>query len=79
MKTPNPKIADELRRAKEKLAQVKADKLKLFPPNPHPFAEPDHYPRDYTPEQIQRRNQMVAQIEILEKQIEGLQELLYKS
>ncbi len=78
MPTPNPKIAEDLRRAREKLAQLKAQKLKLFPPNLHPFAEPDHYPHDYTPEQIHLRNQLIAQIEIVEKQIDELQERLYQ-
>jgi hypothetical protein len=78
MSTPNPKIADELRHAKEELARLKAEKIKLFPPNPHPLAEPDHYPHDYTPEQINQRNALVAQIESLESRIEELQERLYQ-
>lgn len=78
MPTPNPKVAEELRQAKEKLAQLKAEKVKLYPPNPHPLAEPDQYPGNYTPEQIQHRNQLVAQIEMLERRIEELQDRLYQ-
>ncbi len=77
MATQNPQIADQLRHAREELARLKADKARLFPANPHPFVEPDRFPRDYTPEQIQQRNQMVAQIEKLEQQIEDLETRLY--
>jgi len=75
----NPKIAEQLRQAKLELAQLKAEKLKLFPPNPHPFVQPDAFPRHATPEQIKRRNEIVARIEVLEREIEELAEQLYKA
>ncbi len=78
MSTPNPTIAQELNQAREKLAQLKAEKLRLFPPNPHPLAQPDQYPGNYTPEQIQHRNQLITQIEMLEQRIEDLQDRLYR-
>lgn len=77
MATQNPQIAEQLRQAREELARLKADKARLFPANPHPFVEPDRFPHDYTPEQIQQRNQLVAQIETLEQQIEDLEARLY--
>jgi hypothetical protein len=73
----NQKIAQQLEEAKAELAQLKAEKLKLFPPNPHPFVQPDTFPRDATPEQIQRRNQLIARIEELERRIEELQDRLH--
>ncbi len=78
MATPNPRIAQQLDQAKGKLAQLKAEKARLFPANPHPFVEPDRYPRDFTPEQVQNRNRLVQQIEELEKRIDELQDQLYK-
>jgi uncharacterized protein Yka (UPF0111/DUF47 family) len=78
MANPNPRIAQQLERAKEKLAQLKAEKARLYPANPHPFVEPDRYPRDYAPEQIQYRNRLVQQIEELEKRIDELQDQLYR-
>ncbi len=78
MATPNPRIAQQLQQARDKLAQLKAEKARLYPANPHPFAEPDRYPRDFTPEQIQYRNRLVAQIEELEKRIDELQDQLYR-
>lgn len=78
MPTPNPKIAEQLKQAKNELARLKSEKLRLFPPNPHPLAQPDAYPGNATPEQIRQRNQLVAQIEMLEKQIESLQDRLYQ-
>ena len=77
MATVNPQIAEQLRHAREELARLKAEKARLFPANPHPFVEPDRFPRDYTPDQIQQRNQLVAQIESLEKRIEDLEARLY--
>jgi hypothetical protein len=74
MHSNDPKIQAELRRTKEELDHLKAEKLKLFAPNPHPFAEPDRYPRDFTPAQVERRNQLIAQIEQLEQRIKELQE-----
>ncbi len=77
MATPNPEIQRLLEQAQRELAQTKAEKLKLFPPNLHPFAEPDKYPKDYTPEQIAQRNALNAQIESLEKRIDDLRNRLY--
>ncbi len=78
MATQNSRIAQQLEQAKSTLAQLKAEKARLYPANPHPFIEPDRYPRDFTPEQIQHRNQLVQQIEELEKRIDELQDQLYK-
>ncbi len=77
MATPNPIIAQQLREAQERLAQLRAEKIRLFPPNPHPFVQPDRYPGDYTPQQILQRNQLVQQIEELEKRVQELQDRLY--
>ncbi len=77
MPTPNPKVAAELQKAKEKLARLKSEKLQLYPANPHPLAEPDRYPHAYTAEQIRHRNELVAQIESLEHRIDELQLRLY--
>jgi hypothetical protein len=77
MPTPNPVIAQQLCDARDELARLKAEKLCLFPPNPHPFAEPDRFPRNATPEQIRRRNELVARIETLEHLIEDLESKLY--
>jgi len=77
MPVPNPRVAEELRQAKEELAQLKAEKLRLYPPDQHPFVEPSRYPRDYTPAQIQYRNQLIARIEELERRIEELADRLY--
>jgi uncharacterized protein Yka (UPF0111/DUF47 family) len=79
MPKTNPEIAEELRQAREELKQLKAEKLRLFPPNPHPLAEPDRFPNNYTPEAIRHRNELVAQIESLERRIDELQEQLYRS
>ena len=78
MPTPNPKISEQLKQAKDELARLKAEKLRLFPPNPHPLAQPDTFPSGYTQEQIRYRNQLVGQIEMLEKQVELLQDQLYR-
>lgn len=78
MATPNPRIAQQLQQARDKLAQLKAEKARLYPANPHPFVEPDRYPRDFSAEQIQRRNRLVQQIEDLEKRIDDLQDQLYR-
>ncbi len=77
MPTPNPHIADELAKAKDELSKLKAEKARLYPPNPHPFTEPDKFPSQYTPEQIEYRNQLIAQIESLEQRIQDLQDRLY--
>jgi uncharacterized protein YhaN len=79
MATPNPVIAERLREAKAELANLRAEKLKLFPPNSQPFAQPDRFPRDATPAQIRQRNELVARIEALEQQIKQLEEKLYTS
>lgn len=77
MPSPNPIIARQLREAKEELARLCAEKRRLFPPNPYPFAQTDRFPREATPAQIQRRNELVAGIEALEHQIEELEARLY--
>lgn len=77
MPNQNAEVADQLRRAKEELAQLKAEKARLYPANPHPFVQPDQFPNKYTPEQIQHRNNLVSRIEQLEKQVEDLQDRLY--
>jgi hypothetical protein len=77
MAQPNPTIAAQLKQAKDELARLKAEKARLYPPNPHPFVEPDKYPGSYTPEQIQYRNHLVSQIENLEQRIEELEGRLY--
>ena len=77
MSSQNPQVAAELRRAKDELEQLKAEKYRLYPPDPHPFVEPDRYPHEYTPQQIEHRNQLVARIEDLERHIEELQDRLY--
>ena len=77
MALPNPAIAQQLRDAQAELTRLKADKLRLFPPNPHPFAEPDRFPRNATLEQIRQRNALVARIEALEQRIEELEGKLY--
>jgi hypothetical protein len=78
MATPNPGIQKQLEAARQELARLKAEKLRLFPPNPHPFAEPDKYPGAYTPDQVAQRNALNAQIESLENRIEELQNRLYQ-
>lgn len=65
-------IAQALVQAKQELARLKAEKLKLFPPNPHPLAQADTFPKNATPEQIRQRNELIARIEELEKRIQEL-------
>ncbi len=77
MATPNPIIAQQLSDAQQRLEQLRAEKARLYPPNPHPFVQPDSYPGDYTPQQIQHRNQLIQQIEELEKRIQEMQDRLY--
>ena len=79
MSSQNPQVAEELRQAKDELARLKAEKLRLYPPDPHPLAEPSRYPREYAPEQIEYRNRLVARIEELEQRIEDLQDRLYRN
>ena len=78
MPTPNPKIAEELKQAKEELGRLKSEKSRHYPPNAHPLAQADRYPRDYSAEQIRHRNELVRKIEALEQQIERLQDQLYQ-
>ncbi len=78
MPTPNPKIADQLKQLNDELARLKSEKLRLYPPNPHPLAQPDKFPGDYSPEQIRHRNELVRKIEALEAQVEKLQDQLYQ-
>ena len=77
MSPPNPQVAEELRQAKDELERLKAEKLRLYPTDPHPFVEPSRYPREYSPQQIEYRNQLIARIEELERRIENLQDRLY--
>jgi len=79
MATPNPEISKQLAQAKRELADARAEKLKLFPPNQHPLAEPDRYPQDFTSSQIAQRNALNARIEALEKRIDDLQNRLYSA
>ncbi len=79
MATPNPEISKQLAQAKRELAEVKAEKTRLFPPNQHPLAEPDRYPKDFTPAQIAQRNALNARIEALEKRIDDLENRLYSA
>ena len=77
MVTPNPEILRQLEQVRRELAEAKAEKTRMFPPNLHPLAEPDKYPQAYTPAQIERRNALNARIESLEKRIDDLQNRLY--
>lgn len=78
MSTQNPQVAGELQEAEDELARLKAEKLRLYPPDPHPLAQPSRYPAEYTPDQIANRNQLVERIEELEKRIEELEDRLYR-
>jgi transposase len=77
MLTKNPQVAAELEKAREELKRLRAEKARLFPPNLHPFAQPDDYPRNATPEMIRQHDQLDQQIEELEQRIEELQWRLY--
>jgi hypothetical protein len=77
MATPNPTIQKMLDEAKQQLAAAKAEKARLFPPNLDPLGTPDRFPRDYTPEQIDKHKQLNAQIEMLENRVDDLQSRLY--
>jgi len=68
-----PIATQRLREAKEELARLKQEKQKLFPANPHPFAQPDEFPQHATRAQIEQRNALVARIEELEKEIAELE------
>lgn len=74
---PNPMIERQLREARAELARLYAEKLKRFPPNPHPFIQRDRFPYEATPEEIHLRNELIARIEELEHQIEELEDRLY--
>ncbi len=78
MPTPNPKVAVQLQKAKEELARLKEEKLRVYPPNPNPLARSDSYPRDYTDDQIRQRNELVRQLEALEQRVDALQDQLYQ-
>ena len=77
MPTPNPAIQDLLNQAKQQLAAARAEKARLFPPNADPLGSPDHFPRDYTPEQIEKHRLLNEQIETLEQRVDELQLQLY--
>jgi hypothetical protein len=78
MSPQNPQVAAELQQAKEELARLKAEKLRLYPPNPHPLAQADRFPLEFSPDQIAHRNQLVERIEELEKRIAVLGDHLYQ-
>lgn len=69
----NPAVQRMIEESKAELARLKAEKARLFPANLHPLAEPDRYPKDFTPDQIRQRNTLNAQIESLENRIEDLE------
>ncbi len=75
--TPNPRIQEALKQARDELKRLRDEKTRLYPPNPHPFAQKDRYPQDYTPEQIKYHNELDRRIQELEERIEGLQTRLY--
>ncbi len=77
MNSPNPEIQKLLDRAKQELADAKAEKARLYPPNTDPLGTPDRFPRDYTPEQIAYHQQLNARIEMLEQRVDDLQLRLY--
>jgi hypothetical protein len=77
MPPPNPQVAGELEQAREELARLKAEKLRLYPPDLHPLAQPSRYPGEYTAEQIEHRNRLIERIEELENRIEELEDRLY--
>ena len=78
MSNQNPQVAGELQQANAELARLKAEKLRLYPPDPHPLAQPSRYPGEYTPDQIAYRNKLIERIEELEKRIEELEDHLYR-
>lgn len=77
MPTPNPVIQKQLEDARSGLAAAKAEKARLFPPNTDPLGSPDRFPRDYTPEQIEKHKELNEQIELLEKRVDELELQLY--
>lgn len=76
--TPNPAIQQQLDRTKQELAALKAEKIRLFPPNTDPLGSPDRFPHDYTPEQLAHHRRLSAQIEALEQRVDDLQMRLYR-
>ncbi len=78
MSVPNPEVQQMLDAARRQLADARAEKARLFPPNPHPFSQPDSYPKDYSPEQIAQHNELDARIDSLERRIDELQARLYR-
>jgi uncharacterized protein (UPF0335 family) len=78
MPTPNPQVAEELRQAKEELARLKAEKLQLYPPNPHPLVDPNYFMREFSEPQIEARNKLIERIEQLEQRVQNLQDRLYQ-
>jgi hypothetical protein len=72
MSDPKTLVAQRLHEAKAELAQLKSEKLKLFPPNPHPFAQSDAFPANATRDQVAKRNALIARIEELERLIKEL-------
>ncbi len=77
MSTPNPMIQKSLQETKAQLAAAKAEKARLFPPNPNPLGAPDKFPRDYSSEQIEKHRQLNEQIERLEQRVDELELQLY--
>lgn len=77
MATPNPVIQQQLDSAKQQLAALKAEKLRLFPPNTDPLGTPDRFPGDYTPDQLAKHRQLSAEIDALEQRVDDLQLRLY--
>ena len=73
----NDQVAAALEQAKDELRRLRDEKLRLYPPNPHPLAQPDDYPGKYTPEQIRYHNELTAKIEMLEQRIDELERRLY--
>jgi uncharacterized protein (UPF0335 family) len=78
MSTPNPQVAEELRQAQEELARLKAEKLQLYPPNPHPLVDPNYFAREFSASQVEARNKLIERIEQLEQRVQNLQDRLYQ-
>lgn len=78
MPTPNPVIQQRLELAKKELADLRAEKMRIFPPNRDPLGAPDKFPGDYTPDQIAYHRKLNQQIEQLEKLIDQLQSQLFQ-
>jgi hypothetical protein len=78
MPTPNPETQKRLDALKRKLADLRAEKRRLFPPNLDPLGSPDKFPRGYTPEQVEYHKHLNEQIEACEKQVDELELELYR-